>query len=282
MADQIGVLHPGEMGVSVAAAAMNGGHDVFWASAGRSGDTQRRAEQAKLLDAGSVRELSERCSVVISVCPPDAAETMANEVLGYGFKGLYMDANAISPQRAERIGEAMDKAGADFVDGGLIGKPAWEPGTTWLCLSGPSAAQLAQIFSAGPLETQMLDGGIGQASALKMCFAAYTKGTTALLASIVAACEALGVRDELYGHWERIWPNLPDQTEQRIGQASAKAWRWVGEMEEITATLRAAGLPGETHVAAAEVYRRMAAFKDAEPPPAIPELLAALSRAPDA
>ena len=198
MPDQIGVLHPGAMGISVAAAAANGGHEVLWASAGRSSDSRKRAEQANLGDAGSVAELCGRSSVVISVCPPEAAETVANEVLGHGFAGLYVDANAISPQRARRIGQAMHKAGADFVDGGIIGGPAWKPGMTWLCLSGPSAAKLAQIFSAGPLEAEILDARIGQASALKMCFAAYTKGTTALLASIAAAAEALGVRDELF------------------------------------------------------------------------------------
>src|SRR6185436_14581844 len=103
---------------------------------------------------------------------------------------------AISPQRAERIGHAVTDAGAAFVDGGIIGGPAWKPGSTWLYLSGVDADKAAAYFSAGPLETQVIGEAIGKASALKMCFAAYTKGTTALLCAVLGAAEALDVRRE--------------------------------------------------------------------------------------
>lgn len=279
MARQIvGVLHPGEMGVSIAAAALNGGNEVYWASAGRSAATRERAGQAGLRDAGSLRGLCAQCPIVVSVCPPDAAEALADEVLGDGFKGLYLDANAISPQRAIRIGEAMRRAGADFVDGGIIGGPAWKPGSTWLYVSGPSAAKIAACFSAGPLETRVLDASIGRASALKMCFAAYTKGTTTLLASILGAAQTLGVRDALYRQWAQNAPGFVEQTEAKVGDAALKAWRWIGEMEEISATLAAAGMPGEFHAAAAEVCRRLAGFKGAGAPPSIAEVLPVLGK----
>src|SRR5688500_7059327 len=101
--EKIGVLHPGDMGISVAAAAQKGGNEVYWASAGRSGQTRERAERHGLVDMGSVERLCQTCTMVISVCPPHAAEEVAQEVLAYGFQGIFVDANAISPQRAGRI-----------------------------------------------------------------------------------------------------------------------------------------------------------------------------------
>ncbi|MGH8246850.1 MAG: hypothetical protein ACREUU_10505, partial [Gammaproteobacteria bacterium] len=80
----------------------------------------------------------------------------------------------------------MTEAGVSFVDGGIIGRPAREPGQTWLYLSGPRARDIAACFAAGPLKSRVLGMTIGKASALKMCFAAYSKGTTALLCAILA------------------------------------------------------------------------------------------------
>jgi 3-hydroxyisobutyrate dehydrogenase-like beta-hydroxyacid dehydrogenase len=128
----IGILHPGDMGASVAASAQNTGHTVYWSSEGRSPQTRARAEKQGFVGAGLLAHLCEICSVILSVCPPDSAEDVANSVLSHGFKGLYLDANAISPQRTTRIGQVMSDAGATFVDGGIIGGPAWKPGTTWL------------------------------------------------------------------------------------------------------------------------------------------------------
>jgi 3-hydroxyisobutyrate dehydrogenase-like beta-hydroxyacid dehydrogenase len=278
----VGIIHPGAMGVSVAAAARNSGHTVYWASAGRSAATRQRAEGAGLLDAGSLGDLCRLCSVVISVCPPHAAEEVAEQVRAGGFRGLYLDANAISPMRVAAIGAAMTAASIRFVDGGIVGGPAWEPGQTWLYLSGQDAADLASLFAAGPLETTVLDGSIGRASALKMCYAAYTKGTTALLAAILATSEEFGVRQALMVQWERDWPSFPAQAEGRAQRVTAKAWRFAGEMEEIAATFRQAGLPGGFHGAAADLYRRLAHFKDEAALPPVAEVLAALLQRPGA
>ncbi|MCU0502136.1 MAG: DUF1932 domain-containing protein [Anaerolineae bacterium] len=276
MTTPIGILHPGEMGVSIAASARNGGHSLYWASAGRGPKTRERAEQVGLQDAGTLAALCCMCQAIVSVCPPHAAEEVAEQVLAQGFAGLYLDANAISPQRAARIGERMAAAGASFVDGGIIGGPAWQPGSTRLYLSGPAAAEAAALFAAGPLETVVIGDEIGKASALKMCYAAYSKGSTALLCAVVAAAEQLGVREELDRQWAHDDPRSPDQNANRVRRVTAKAWRFAGEMDEIAATFSAAGLPGEFHAAAATLYRRLAGFKDAVAMPALHEVLAAL------
>jgi len=272
----IGILHPGNMGISIAASAQNSGLTVYWASEGRSPQTRERAERFGLLDGGTLEHLCEACSVIVSVCPPHAAEEVANQVLAHFFKGLYLDANAISPQRAKRIGRAVVEAGATFVDGGIIGGPAWEPGRTWLYLSGRDAEIAASCFSDGPLETSVIGEETGKASALKMCYAAYTKGTTALLCAILAAAETLGVGEELQHEWSRGGSDSVERATGRVRRVTAKAWRFAGEMEEISSTLSEAGMPGDFHAAAATIYRRIAGFKDAPSTPSLESVLTAL------
>jgi len=274
----IGILHPGAMGISVAASAQNSGYTVYWASAGRSGQTHERAKKHHLLDAETLGQLCQICPIIISICPPHAAEVVATSVLDHNFKGLYVDANVISPQRASRIEHAMISAGVEFVDGGIIGGPAWQPGQTWLHLSGSQAPTVANCFTAGPLETHIVSAIAGQASALKMCYAAYTKGSTALLCAILAAAETFEVREALAGQWLLDGAGLETQAPERARRVTVKAWRFAGEMDEIAATFTAAGMPGGLHEAAAEIYRRLADFKNAPATPSLEEVLAALAQ----
>ena len=189
-----------------------------------------------------------------------------------------MDANAISPARTRRIAEKLGAAGADFVDGGIIGGPAWQPGTTWLALSGPRAAAAAALFAAGPLETECVSERIGDASALKLCFAARTKGEGALLSAVLAAAESQGLRPALERQWRRRDEKLPQQAETRARGLTAKAWRFAGEMDEIADFFAEVGLPAGFHRAAADLFRRIAPFKDAAELPELAPVLAALLR----
>jgi 3-hydroxyisobutyrate dehydrogenase-like beta-hydroxyacid dehydrogenase len=272
----VGILHPGEMGISVAATLQNAGHTVHWVSQGRSPQTHSRAEKYGLYDAHSLSHLCETCSLIVSVCPPVEAEAIAQAVLAHNFAGLYVDMNAISPQRAKRISQIMSDAGVTFVDGGIIGGPAWTPGNTRLYLAGEAAEQVASCFSAGPLEAVIIGEVVGKASALKMCYAAYTKGTTALLTGVLATAEALDVRAELEGQWSHERSDLAQSAAQRVRQVTAKAWRFVGEMDEIASTLEEVGTPNDFHRAAAEIYRRLANFKNAPEMPALEDVLQAV------
>jgi len=276
MIEKIAIVHPGEMGISVAMSAHHSGNIVYWASEGRSPQTQERAQRFALIDTYSLEKLCQTCSILISVCPPHAAEEVAAQVLAHSFQGLYVDANAISPQRVTRMSERLQSHGVSFVDGGIIGGPAWEDNTTWLYLSGREAERVAHCFSSGPLQTEVIGETIGQASALKMCYAAYTKGTTALLCAILAAAEELGVREELEHEWSRDGSTMATQSAQRVTRVTAKAWRFVGEMEEIAATFEEAGMPGGFHEAAADIYRRLAHFKHLPGTPLLPEVLDSL------
>ena len=276
MVMKIGVLHPGAMGISVAACAQNSGCDVYWASDGRSGESADRAAQHNLLDAETLQSLCATCSVIISVCPPHAAEEIADQVLSHGFQGVFVDVNAISPEKTRKIATRVQAAGADFVDGGIIGPPAWNAGTTWLYLSGPRATEIAKYFAAGPFTTLVIGDEIDRASALKMCFAAYTKGTTALLCAILATSENLGVKEDLIKQWSMNGSGFADSATQDVRTVTAKAWRFIGEMHEISSTFEAAGLPGGFHKAAADIYGRIAGFKGADSTPELDDVLSAL------
>lgn len=275
---RIGILHPGEMGISIAASAIGNGHPVYWLAQGRSEMTRARAEKHHLSELGLLSEFCDTCEIILSVCPPHAAEEVARSVMEAGFQGLYLDANAISPQRAIKLGGEMEASGIDFVDGGIIGGPAWAPQETWLYLSGRHANKIAACFANGPLETKIISDDIGKASALKMCYAAYTKGTTALLAAVLAAAETLDVREELYQQWDIDDPGFSDQVNGRVRRVTAKAWRFEGEMKEIASTFDSAGLPDGFHRAAAEIYHRMATLKEARAMPSLDDVLQRLLR----
>ena len=277
--EKIGILHPGEMGVSIAASAINSNNQVYWVSTGRSEKTCSRAEKYKLINAGSLSQLCHECEIIISICPPYAAEDVARDVIGSGFKGYYLDANAISPKSSIRIGRMMDASGIQFIDGGIIGGPAWTPKETWLYLSGKDADMIKDCFTNGPLETKIIGEEIGRASALKMCYAAYSKGTTALLAAILAVSESLDVREELYHQWALDNADFVKQAEGRTTRVTSKAWRFDGEMHEIASTFQDAGLPNGFHKAAADVYHRMASFKNTQETPALEDVLQALLKA---
>jgi 3-hydroxyisobutyrate dehydrogenase-like beta-hydroxyacid dehydrogenase len=273
----LALLHPGEMGTALGAALASRGFRVLWASQGRSAQTATRARAAGLEDACTIEQAAKTAGVVVAVCPPHAALALAREAVAHGFGGIYVDANAISPATARAIGTVINAAGGTFVDGGIIGLPPTAQKQPTLYLSGTQATSVAALFTGTNINAEMIEGGAGAASALKMCYAAFTKGTIALLAAIRALAEHEGVERPLMESWRRTLPEVPRQSEN-ASAAALKAWRWLGEMDEIAASFAAAGLPDGFHRAAAEVYRRLESFKDRATPPSMAEVTEALRR----
>ena len=246
----VGLLHPGEMGSAVGATLAARGETVIWASAGRSAATAERAQIAGLEDVGSVEELCRRSDVIISVCPPHAAAEVAEAA--QGFPGIYVDANAVSPATARSIQELVGRC----VDGGIIGPPPAEQGTTRLYLSGREAGLVADLFAETTVDARVVSAEVGAASAVKMAFAGWTKGSAALLLAIRALARVEGVEETLLDEWRLSLPQLEDRSVAAARSAQKKGWRWIGEMEEIAQTFASAGLPDGFHRAAAEIYRR--------------------------
>jgi 3-hydroxyisobutyrate dehydrogenase-like beta-hydroxyacid dehydrogenase len=245
----VGVLHPGEMGAALAAALRKKGEPVLWASAGRSRATAERARDAGLEDAGTAEELVLRSDVILSVCPPAAAVDVAGSAAAFG--GIYVDANAVSPATARGIAGLV----ARYVDGGIVGPPPRAPGTTRLYLSGEEAEHVADLFVGTSVDARVVSRDNTAASAVKMTYAAWTKGTSALLLAVRSAARAEGIEATLLDEWRLSLPELSEQSEAAARSAVRKGWRWVGEMEEIADTFAAAGLPDGFHRAAAEIYR---------------------------
>jgi 3-hydroxyisobutyrate dehydrogenase-like beta-hydroxyacid dehydrogenase len=268
----VGLLHPGEMGASIGAALRRAEAQVLWVSADRGPATRRRAQAADLTDAGTLTALVAGSDVVLSVCPPHAALQVAQTVAASRFEGVYVDANAVAPPTARAIGAAVERAGGRFVDGDLIGGPVRPGGGTRLYLSGPAAGAVAALFAATDLEAVDLGEDVTAASALKLCYAAWTKGTSALLLAIRAAADAYGVEAALVAEWARSQPDLAARSEAAVGTAR-KAWRFAGEMDQIAACFAEAGLPDGFARAAAEVYRRLADLKELEGDPPLDQVL---------
>ena len=249
----VGLLHPGEMGAAVGAVLRGRGLGARWASEGRSAETRGRAKAAGLEDVGSVAALAD-CDVILSICPPHAALEVARS-LGR-FEGLYVDANAVAPATAREVAEIVRSAGGRFVDGGIVGSPPREAGTTRLYLSGTDATEAGRLFSGSIVDARVVSDEVGHASAVKIAYAAWTKGTAALLLAIRELARGARVEETLLQEWDLSQPELRDRSRRASRSAETKAWRWVGEMEEIAATFEAQGLPGGFHRAAAEVYGR--------------------------
>ncbi len=269
---RIGILHPGEMGASVGAALGAAGTSVGWASAGRSDESRRRAGESGLEDAHSLEALATSSDVIICVCPPEAATALAQSVACTGFEGIYVDANAVSTGTAREVAAIVENAGARFVDGGIIGPPARCAGTTRLYLSGAEASSVSSAFQGSVLEAVVIDPRPGAASALKMCYAAWTKGSAALLTATRALALAEGVEAALLKEWSLSQPGLEARSATARNSAF-KAWRFATEMREIAATFEASGLPGGFHSAAADIYQRLAAYTDCDPAPELSEVI---------
>jgi 3-hydroxyisobutyrate dehydrogenase-like beta-hydroxyacid dehydrogenase len=271
----IALLHPGEMGAALGACLKAAGHRVVWSSERRSDATRSRA--AAFEERGTLEAALADADAAFSVCPPHGATALARAVAAARYRGTFVDCNAIAPETARKVCAIVEAAGAGFVDGGIVGPPPVQAGRTRLFLSGARAAQTAALFAGTALEAHALDAPAGAASALKACYAAWTKGATALLAAIRALARHEGVEAALLEEWRRSQPELPKRSETVTVQAR-KAWRWVGEMEEIATAFRAAGLPEGFHLASAELYRALERFKDAGRDPTLDEVTAAVAR----
>ena len=249
MGDVVGLLHPGEMGAAIGAVLRRRGVEVLWASAGRSDATRERADRAGLRDAVTVDEVARRSGVILSVCPPHAAAGVASST--GGFAGLFVDANAVSPATTRAIASGLPR----FVDGGIVGGPPTPDDGPRLYVSGAEAQAVADLFAGTTVDARVLSREIGDASALKMVYAAWTKGSAALLLATWQVARSAGLDGALLEEWRQSLPGVEARLESAQRSAAAKGWRWVGEMEEIAATFAASGAPDGFHRAAADVFR---------------------------
>lgn len=263
----IAVMSPGDMGHAVGRTLREQGFRVITALDGRSARSRELAERGGLEDTGTLEALIPQADLVLSIMPPGAAPafaTAAAKVMdATGATPVFADCNAVAPATTQKIGEIIGAAGAAFIDGGIIGAAPGKATPPRLYVSGPDAEQLLPL--GGPeLNVVPLGAEVGRASALKMCYAALTKGSMTLDTAVLLAGTRLGVYDELKTELAGSQPVALKRMESRVPWLAADAERWTGEMEEIAATFGAAGLSENFHLAAAEIFRLLAATPLAE------------------
>jgi 3-hydroxyisobutyrate dehydrogenase-like beta-hydroxyacid dehydrogenase len=254
----IGILSPGEMGSGVGTVLHQRGARVITCLAGRGAGSRDRAIQAGFEDVADLETLVNQAEVVLSIVPPSVAGAVADQVAAAvratGADVLYADCNAVAPSTAQGLARTLLAAGARFADAGIIGPPPTRPGNR-IFASGPGAHDLAALGQFG-LDVRVLAGDVGQASGLKMCYAAMTKGLQALGAELLVAARLLGVEEALRSEQNegQALAAVRQFVERSLPSMPPKAYRWIGEMEEIAHCFEDLGLPGRMLLGAADVY----------------------------
>ncbi|MFG2230821.1 DUF1932 domain-containing protein [Streptomyces sp. NPDC048723] len=261
-ATTVGLLHPGSMGAAFGAQLRARGVTVLWCPDGRSDATRRRAEQAGLEPAG-FSGLLDRADVVLSLCPPAAAEELAAQVADHGFaERTYVEANAISPGRMRRIAALLPSA--ETIDAAVVGSPPVGGKSPTLYLSGERGRtdDIERLFTGTDIRTHDLGTEVGAASALKLSYSSYQKASRVLAALAYGAAQAHGVGDELLVIAARRTSSYLTETSY-IPKTAARAWRWGPELADAAALLTDAGLPDELMLAAASTLEHWDSARDA-------------------
>ena len=262
MKPTIAIMSPGDMGHAVGAVLRQAGLRVITQLDGRSERTRALAAQAGIEEVADDATLARAADLLLSILVPAEAlalaERFARAIRGTGAMPLYVDCNAIAPQTARQVAEIVEGAGARVVDAGIIGPPP-QPGatSTRFYASGEAAAAFARLGDFG-LDVRVVGEEPGQASALKMCYAALTKGTTALMTELAIAAERLGVSAALRAEFAESQPAMLERMQRAVPAMVPKAHRWVGEMAEIAKTFAACDLTPRTFEGAAELYALVA------------------------
>ena len=265
--DRIAILMPGDMGHGVGRALKEHGHEVVTCLAGRSARTRALAEAAGMRDLGTLEEVVRAADLVLSILPPVSAiaqaEAVAAAMGATGARPTYVDCNAVSPMTAIRVGEIVEGAGAPFIDCGIIGLAPGKGAPTRFHVSGPDTTPMERLDGKG-IRVFPMGPEAGRASALKMVYAGLTKGTWTLHAALLMAAWQMGVFRELLDEYANSQPAALEAMRARLPRIPADAGRWVGEMEEIAATMAAAGVTPGFHEGAAEVFAVLARTPFAE------------------
>lgn len=257
----IGVVSPGDMGQAIAARLKESGCNVFTALDGRSARTRALANEAGLTDCGSMDGLVATCDMILSILNPGAAVDNARAVaaaLGKtGKKTVFADCNAVSPQTVHEIDVIIREAGGTFIDAGIIGSPPRGKSRTRIYVSGPDARLFMQ-FNHPQLQVRVVSERVGDASGVKMCYGAVTKGAVALGVELLIAARRLGVENVLEAEFKESLPDIHEWILNRTTTMPPKAYRWVPEMLEIAKTFEGADMTPRMLLGAADMFEFIA------------------------
>lgn len=258
----IGIASPGDMGQAVAQSLKAAGFSLHAALDGRSARTQALSRSAGLHDCGTLENLTDTCDVILSILNPAAAvenaRAVASAIRKSGRKIIFVDCNAVAPRTAQEIASIITAAGGDCIDAGIIGPPPRNGASMRCYVSGPKAARLLPLSCPG-IDVRVMSERIGDASAIKMCYASYTKGALALGVEMLAAARRLGVDAALDRELLESSAENRQWILSRTRVMPPKAYRWVPEMLEIAKTFKDAGMTPRILQGAADMYEMIAA-----------------------
>lgn len=270
MPNTVGILSPGDMGHTVGHVLHQNGLRVITCLEGRSQRTRQLAEKAGIVDVPTYPQFLTEADLILSIMVPaqamSAASIVAEMLQQMDTTLTYTDCNAIAPQTVRKLGEIITAAGGTFVDASIIGPPPRTPGATRFYASGPDIEVFSELNNYG-LDVRALGEEIGLASAIKMCYASLTKGLTALCTELLTAASVLGVSDALTAEFQLSQSALFERMEKGLPSMPPKARRWIGEMEEISATFAHVGLTPNILTGAADMYRFVGDTHLADLPP---------------
>jgi len=254
----VAILSPGDMGHAVGRALGEHGLDGITCLKGRSERTRQLAQKGNFRDVPSLEEMVRQADLILSILVPSEAVSVARRVAdalrATGADTPFADCNAVSPQTTEMMNGIITNAGGRFIDAGIIGGPPGRGTPPRFYVSGEHAAIMSELNGKG-IDVRPIGDVIGRASGIKMCYAALTKGTSALQIALLMAAESLGLSDELRQEFKSSQPDALKRMESGLPGLPANAHRWIGEMEEIAATFDAVGVTPYFHKGAAEVFR---------------------------
>lgn len=252
----VAILSPGDMGHAIGAVLHQHGLRVITNLHGRSVRTRALAQEAGIDDVTDDETLVREADLLLSIMPPACAyafgERIAAILRRVQTNLIFVDCNAIAPQTAQALEQLLNEAGTAFVDAGIIGGPPRpDREGPHLYASGPRATDVAELSAYG-LDVRVVGTRSGQASGLKMCYASITKGLTALATEALVASRALDLQEALLAELQ----DLPifRSLQRSVPGMPPKAYRWVGEMQEIARTFAALGLPPQMPEGAAALY----------------------------
>jgi 3-hydroxyisobutyrate dehydrogenase-like beta-hydroxyacid dehydrogenase len=256
----VALLHPGAMGSRIGGELVAAGHEVRWLTPGRSAATAERATAEALTPTTTAAELVDGADVVLSVLAPQHAVEVARLVAATGFAGTYVDANPLSPATLATVRETVGPAGATFVDAGVVGPPPRDGGRTHLYLAGPArpVAEVARLVDGTRVVAVVVGERVGQASAAKQAYALANKGRMVLVSLAAEIARVHGVEHVLEGEAVRPGGELLGELDDLRDGLASSGWRWAPELDEIAATLKAAGVDPAAVAGLADRLRSLA------------------------
>lgn len=254
----IGILSPGDMGHAVGRVLGDHGFDVLTCLRGRSDRTKQLAGNAGIRDIETLEELVVEAELVLSILVPADAVKIARQIAAAisatDADVIFADCNAVSPQSSEIMESIVTGVGGHYIDGSIIGGPPGRGTPPRFYVSGIDAGIMSELDGKG-IRVRNIGDTVGRASGIKMCYAAMTKGTSALHLALLSAAEALGLSDELANELSESQPEVLRRMQAELPELPSKSYRWIGEMQEIAETFDHAGVTPAFHQGASEIFR---------------------------